>query len=644
MKSWSVLLVVFLSLLLVGCEFTLAADVTPPPGYRAPVDAPTSVAISSGQLFPLLPPNPTEGKPIYEEKCAPCHGAAGLGDGPQAGQLPNPVTPLGATDTGRQALPSEWFRIVSQGNLDRFMPPFNSLTTRQRWDVVAYSLSLSATPASLAVAAEDFRTNCAECHAPDGKGEKPGVPDFSNQERMAEKSVADFYEVITNGAGELMPGYAENLSTEKRWGLAAYVRTFSFASSVVASADAAVTTPTPLTTPDTSEGPAEDSAETPGEPGEEQEEEEEMSGFGSVTGLVSDASGILKPEGITVTLHGFDHMTEIMTITTTTEAGGAFMFEKVEMPEGRFFLTTTEYEGVTYGSDVIAAQPDLSIMDLPIQIYETTSDSSVLVVDRLHFFFEKMSDDLMRVVELYVISNTSDKTLKAAQPGQPVISFTLPADAANLEFQDGVLGGRYVATANGFGDTMPVRPGSGVYQLMFTYELPYSRKLELVRQTSMATNALVILVPEDGLKISGPGIQDAGVRNVEGIDYHMYNGSGFAMGDEMRLSISSSVRLFTGDTTTGVLVGVAALGLVLIAAGVFMFRRNQAQLDETIDELEDSEPEPAPVETPEAAMDAILALDDLFQAGQLPEEAYRQRRAELKEQLAQLLAGEQAEE
>ncbi len=29
-------------------------------------------------------------------------------------------------------------------------------------------------------------------------------------------------------------------------------------------------------------------------------------------------------------------------------------------------------------------------------------------------------------------------------------------------------------------------------------------------------------------------------------------------------------------------------------------------------------------------MDAILALDDLYQAGELPEEAYRLRRAELK--------------
>jgi hypothetical protein len=36
----------------------------------------------------------------------------------------------------------------------------------------------------------------------------------------------------------------------------------------------------------------------------------------------------------------------------------------------------------------------------------------------------------------------------------------------------------------------------------------------------------------------------------------------------------------------------------------------------------------------EALMDAIIALDDMYQAGELPEEAYRERRAELKEKLS----------
>jgi hypothetical protein len=42
-------------------------------------------------------------------------------------------------------------------------------------------------------------------------------------------------------------------------------------------------------------------------------------------------------------------------------------------------------------------------------------------------------------------------------------------------------------------------------------------------------------------------------------------------------------------------------------------------------------------ESAESLMDAIIALDDLYRSGQLPEEAYQQRRAELKAKLKELL-------
>jgi hypothetical protein len=38
-------------------------------------------------------------------------------------------------------------------------------------------------------------------------------------------------------------------------------------------------------------------------------------------------------------------------------------------------------------------------------------------------------------------------------------------------------------------------------------------------------------------------------------------------------------------------------------------------------------------EDPESLMDAIIALDDLHRAGKIPDEAYQQRRNELKDAL-----------
>jgi hypothetical protein len=43
------------------------------------------------------------------------------------------------------------------------------------------------------------------------------------------------------------------------------------------------------------------------------------------------------------------------------------------------------------------------------------------------------------------------------------------------------------------------------------------------------------------------------------------------------------------------------------------------------------------VDSAESLMDAIIALDDLYQAGQLPEEAYQKRRDEMKARLKDIL-------
>jgi hypothetical protein len=61
-----------------------------------------------------------------------------------------------------------------------------------------------------------------------------------------------------------------------------------------------------------------------------------------------------------------------------------------------------------------------------------------------------------------------------------------------------------------------------------------------------------------------------------------------------------------------------------------------AQADGVDSDRED--PQTPEFENKETVIDAIIALDDLFQAGKLPEEAYQQRRAELKARLKELIS------
>ena len=102
----------------------------------------------------------------------------------------------------------------------------------------------------------------------------------------------------------------------------------------------------------------------------------------------------------------------------------------------------------------------------------------------------------MRVIQLYILSNPSSKTLVPSGEGEPTLSFELPEGATNLEFQDGALGERFIKTDKGFGDTISIRPGSGNYELLYAFEMPYERKLDLVQPLSLPVDAVVVMVPE----------------------------------------------------------------------------------------------------------------------------------------------------
>ncbi len=450
---------------------------------------------------------------------------------------------------------------------------------------------------------------------------------------MSTKSEADYFSAITQGAAPDMPAFGDRISESDRWVLAAYVRSLAFAGN--AGQVAAAATPVP-------------GARTPAvievTPGAVVTSTGTLSGtqtIGSVTGKVSVSDGGSLPISTTVTLHGFDNMQTAITQTVGIQSDGTFVFGGVPMPDGRVFLTTTSYQGTTYSSDIATVQSGQDNIALPITVYSTSTDASILSVDRLHLFFDPVDAQTIQVIELYVISNPGAKTIVPVKEGDPVVTFKLPAGATNLQFQDGSLGGRYLQTPDGFGDTVAVRPGSGSYQVLFSFDMPYDKKMDLAQPITLPTNAVVILAPEGTISVNGDQLQDAGSRDVQGTQYHMYNGPAYSPGQELHLTVTAGSGAqglaIAAGSSSSLLVGVGAFGVALIVAGAFLFIRNRSRTIPQEERAASSVPATPVSENAETIMDAILALDDLYKEGKLPEDAYLQRRAELKARLKELL-------
>ncbi|MES0360210.1 MAG: cytochrome c, partial [Anaerolineales bacterium] len=424
-----------------------------------------------------------------------------------------------------------------------------------------------------------------------------------------------------------MPAYEDELSAEDRWALAAFLRTLTFTPQVKVSDIPETPTPAAAATSEAAEIP---------------EVVESVSGFGRIDGQVISVSGAEIPAGLSVTLHGYDQMQETFSAQAQVEPDGIFAFDEVAMPEGRAFLASMDYEGVAYSSDIAVVDPEITNLVLIIPYYETTTDTSLLSVDRLHLLFEYVEPETLRVVEMYIISNPGERTIIPAEDGQPVIKFTLPDGATNLQFQDGVVGERYVELPNGFGDLAVVRPGAGQHQVIYSYDLPYKSKLDFDHPIDMPVNAVVILLPEDGIKIKGEQLNDMGTRDVQGFPYRMYSSDLIQAGSNLELDIAGQPK--TGGTesalgsSTNLVIGLFAFGIALILAGGWLYTRTRnGKTGEDLDEGSEGSTTAEYEQDVDMLLDAILALDDQYKAGELPEDAYIKRRAELKARIKEQL-------
>jgi mono/diheme cytochrome c family protein len=606
----------FLLLVFAGCSgLSLAADVTPPPDFH-PTQVPPQ-AVQTSNAFPLLPPDPLQGAATYSTKCLPCHGATGMGDGFQAGNLPAPPPAIGTAEIAGGARPAEWFDLVTNGRLDKFMPGFSeSLNERQRWDVVAYVLSLSLDPAGLEKGKVVYDQQCASCHGDKGQG-SASAPDWSRQDRLAVLSLQEMETLVANGKGD-MPAYADKLSTEERLAVVDYVRSLSFASS---SSQSAQTTPegTPVGQP------------TPAATNPDVTPSEVAPRPISIRGTITSSSGGSVPEGLKVTLLGFEGMNQVVETSTSSAADGSYEFKNVELKTGMAFMVRVDKDTYTFNSQILhAADVTGDTAELAVTIFDTTSDTAGLQVDRLHVFFDFTTAGKVQVVELFIITNQGGKVVVPAAVDKPVLNFTLPQGAANLQFDGDPNGTRFLTTANGFGDLSPVQPDPEQHQVLFSYDLPYDKKLALDIPVPLNTGAAVVMLPPGSVKMQSDQLSAAGSRDVQGMTFQMYTASNLAAGGSLKINLSGKANATAstdGNNLNGLFIGLGAFGVVLAGAGLWLFRQRQGSRNE------DTGVEPVAEESEDSLLDAILALDDLYKAGKLPEDAYQQRRAELKDRL-----------
>jgi len=358
-----------------------------------------------------------------------------------------------------------------------------------------------------------------------------------------------------------------------------------------------------------------------------------------IDGTVTVSSGAAIPDGTDVNLLLYDTTAgQVMqTLTESILPGGKYEFTNVPAEKTTVFLVTVDYSGVTYDSVPVQFDGTLFQFDMPLTVYDTTSDLNGLTVTQAHLQFDFSTAGQVQVMSLYEISNPGSNSVIVPTDGSSVPFIQIPAGAANVQYQLAQGSSPLMSATNGFA----LLPGADKqYGIIATFTLPYTKRLVFAQPFNLPVSSATIIVPE-GVRVRSDQLTDTGTQASSGTSYHLYQSSSLASGSTLTFTISGMPGNNAGlllNQQIWLMIGVGILGLILIGLGIFLFLRDRKlrKLEQEFEEDDERGNADALGDDRDGIMDAIIFLDDQYKAGDISKETYENRRDELKERLKNL--------
>lgn len=565
-------------------------------------------------VVPETPPNAENGLLIYYERCVVCHGELGDGQGTQAIEAGLEPATLADPAFKLTAVPSVMFDIISNGNLAAGMPPFgtassNPLSEAEIWDTIALAYSFSTRPDEIA-AGEALATELGADIA-----SWPGLAYWfsrSNEQILAELDSEDILGIDVSSLSE-----AEKLS------LLDYGRSLHYTYTDPLAAFAPI--------------------------------EQATIGGQVINGSTNETvtEGEVRLRAFTAQLE------EMYSETTMVGEDGRFEFQIEDVPADWVFLADVTYGDLTFNSDAVQVSNLEPTVDVPMFVFDTTTDPSVVVIDRLHLIIT-FSEERVTVSELYVFTNTAAAVFvgESGDFAEGTVKIGLPTGADNISFQRGfgttldtfIPATNFVQTDTGWVDTTPLRPGASSLNLLVNYDLPYDDSLLLAHPLDYTVvGGASVIMADAGVNITDSAWVSQGAQATASGSFVSYINSSLAEADAVSLTLdgrptqildAQGNALAVRSETNELIIGGVALAAML-AVGFFLVQRWRTYPETEMETAVG--PRVTTTAPPQTAvrrrddkttlLQAIADLDDAYEAGELDEAEYQQQRQALKERL-----------
>jgi hypothetical protein len=319
--------------------------------------------------------------------------------------------------------------------------------------------------------------------------------------------------------------------------------------------------------------------------------------------------------------------------TVTTGPDGAYVFDDLPTGNDRIYAIDAVYDGGLFPGRPLTLPDDTTedpVIESRIRVWETTNDPSVIAIAR-HSIVLVPGEGRVAVIESVTVENSSERAYIGRGDAETegslrrTLGLSLPPGAVQggVSVVESTLDiPELVRSEFGVALTVAIPPGEsrvavsyGVGGIVGTYDLA---------RRALYPTARVTVLAADPFTVEGPRLERGDEVELSGATYSQWESTaGIAAGDPIAITATAEAGAAPALIAGAALVILLSLGLSAIA----LVRRRRMRA---------ATPAPAEPATRDELIEAIAALDLGFESGEISNEEWRARRAELKEELGDL--------
>ncbi|MCG2769734.1 MAG: hypothetical protein L6435_15350, partial [Anaerolineae bacterium] len=196
-----------------------------------------------------------------------------------------------------------------------------------------------------------------------------------------------------------------------------------------------------------------------------------------------------------------------------------------------------EYKGVSYWSNVVVFSQGDALLSVPITVYDSTSSSEDLWIERAHLILE-FEPGAIVVQEMHIFVNGGDKVYASSLEGsRRTAHFPLPSGATDLEMTEALMTCCIEMVEGGFAYTRPIVPGE--MEFFFSYRLPYqTTSYTLSKNVVYPIHSADVLIADEGVKVTSSNLTAREPVTPQGRRYLHFSAQGLAQGDDLTLQLT----------------------------------------------------------------------------------------------------------